>query len=55
MAFGDDEQAARADYERRAKTLHQGEVIALERRTSVDVWSQRVDVLSERVKAGGAS
>lgn len=49
LLFGDHEDRARADYERRVKTLHRGETIRLERMTVVEAWIQRQDVMESRV------
>lgn len=48
--FGDNEERARADYERRRKTLHRGETIRLERLVVAEAWVQRLDVMDETTK-----
>lgn len=48
--FGDDEEQARADYERRRKTLHRGESIRLERLVVAEAWVQHLDVIDETAK-----
>lgn len=50
LLFGEDEAAARADYERRRKTLHRGETIRLERVTTAEAWIQHTDVMDETRK-----
>lgn len=50
--FGADESAARADYEKRSKTLHKGETIRLERRVRVECWVQHTDIEDERTRVG---
>lgn len=50
VLFGDNEAAARADYERRRKTLHSGETIRLERLTAAEAWIQHLDVMTETRK-----
>lgn len=51
MIFGEDEEAARADYMHRAKTLHKGETIRLEYVDHVEVWAHSRTVTNERRKA----
>lgn len=50
LLFGEDETAARADYARRAKTLHKGETIRLERLVTAEAWVQHTDVIEQRAK-----
>lgn len=51
MLFGENEDAARADYERRRKTLHRGETIKLERLVVAEAWVQHLDVIEATEKA----
>lgn len=49
--FGEDEAAARADYEHRRKALHRGESIRLERLVVAEAWVQHLDVVDQTEKA----
>lgn len=48
--FGENEAAARADYDHRRRTLHRGETICLERLVSAEAWVQHQDVIARAAR-----
>lgn len=50
MSHGENEERARADYARRAPTLHAGETIRLERMVTAEAWVQHTDIIESREK-----
>lgn len=50
LMFGERETEARANYARRARTLHRGETIRLDRLVSVEAWVQHTDVIAQTDK-----
>ena len=52
LLHGDNEKQARADYEQRAKTLHKGETLRLERTSRIETWEQTTQIVEATSKPG---